>query len=359
MTSKADSLHLCTSFLILVSLVLLPAIPSTAKVEDHIFRTESGFYYTVQKGDTLWDLSQQFSDSPWEWPGLWSNNPHIPNPHLIYPGQKLLIFKKDWQGAEKKEEVREPEVVSVIEPAVQPPPPKEEYFSFLGINRVGFIREEAITPVAVVIKSMFDYKTLYSSGDYLYVRPSDGTSQMAPGDKYITYRTALIRDEGYFKTFGYQHLLTGIVEIVEVKPDYALVKIIESFRAIEINNYLMPFQPRDPKIALKNGVPGLSAKLIRAEEGTIATEGRNLVGDNDIVFFDKGENDGVEIGQTYSLFHPEKDKFDSDKRKYIHFAPVYIGELLVLHTEATTSTAVVLNSLRTIEPGQIVGSVTP
>jgi hypothetical protein len=206
---------------------------------------------------------------------------------------------------------------------------------------------------------MFDYKTLYSSGDYLYVRPSDGTSQMAPGDKYITYRTALIRDEGYFKTFGYQHLLTGIVEIVEVKPDYALVKIIESFRPIEINNYLMPFQPRDPKIALKDGVPGLSAKLIRAEEGTIATEGRNLVGDNDIVFFDKGENDGVEIGQTYSLFHPEKDKFDSDKRKYIHFAPVYIGELLVLHTEATTSTAVVLNSLRTIEPGQIVGSVTP
>ena len=25
---------------------------------------ENGFYYTIQKGDTLWDLSQKFSDSP-------------------------------------------------------------------------------------------------------------------------------------------------------------------------------------------------------------------------------------------------------------------------------------------------------
>ena len=46
---------------------------------------ESGIYYTIQKGDTLWDLSERFFDSPALWPGLWKGNHQIPNPHWIYP----------------------------------------------------------------------------------------------------------------------------------------------------------------------------------------------------------------------------------------------------------------------------------
>jgi hypothetical protein len=361
MASKTNSLHFSACFLIFTFILFFIAGPVSAKVEDHIVKTESGFYYTVQKGDTLWDLSKQFNDSAWEWPGLWSNNPQIPNPHLIYPGQRLLIFKKDMQGMEKNEEVLEPVAMPAIEPVAQPPEPKANYFSFLGIDKVGFIRDEEISPVGVISKSMFDYKTLYSAGDFLYVMPSSDTNPMAVGDKYVTYRTTRVRerDTVYLMYAGYQYLLTGIVEIVEVKSDYALVKVIDAFRHIEINDFLMPYQPRDPEIALKDGVPGLSAKLIRAEEGTIGMKGKNLVADNDLVFFDKGQNDGVEIGQTYPIYHPEKDQFDFRTGLYVQFAPVYIGELLVLHTEATTSTALILNTIRTIEPGQIVGSVKP
>src|SRR6266403_4006226 len=47
--------------------------------------------YTIQKGDTLWDLSQKFLNNPWYWPKIWSLNPSIENPHWIYPGNKLRI----------------------------------------------------------------------------------------------------------------------------------------------------------------------------------------------------------------------------------------------------------------------------
>src|SRR6267154_5914705 len=47
--------------------------------------------YTIQKGDTLWDLSQKFLNNPWYWPKIWSLNPAIENPHWIYPGNKLRI----------------------------------------------------------------------------------------------------------------------------------------------------------------------------------------------------------------------------------------------------------------------------
>ncbi|MBW2364017.1 MAG: LysM peptidoglycan-binding domain-containing protein, partial [Deltaproteobacteria bacterium] len=34
-------------------------------INKYIVESETGVYYVVQKGDTLWDLSRQFSDSPW------------------------------------------------------------------------------------------------------------------------------------------------------------------------------------------------------------------------------------------------------------------------------------------------------
>src|SRR5450432_1886140 len=34
----------------------------------------AGTAHTVEKGDTLWDLSQRYLGSPWYWPKVWSYN---------------------------------------------------------------------------------------------------------------------------------------------------------------------------------------------------------------------------------------------------------------------------------------------
>lgn len=49
--------------------------------------------HTVEKGDTLWDLSQRFLGSPWYWPKVWSYNPEIANPHWIHPGNLVRFYQ--------------------------------------------------------------------------------------------------------------------------------------------------------------------------------------------------------------------------------------------------------------------------
>ncbi len=48
--------------------------------------------HVVKKGDTLWDLAQQYLGDPFQWPQIYQlNTAKIKDPHWIYPGQEFAL----------------------------------------------------------------------------------------------------------------------------------------------------------------------------------------------------------------------------------------------------------------------------
>ena len=298
---------------------------------------EVGFYYTIQRGDTLWDLSERFFDSPWQWPDLWQENSQISNPHLIYPGERIRLFHKGWVKTTAKIDVNE----KSPKKNQQKDPP---YFVYPDIDRIGFIKKEPVTPSGYIFKSYND-KIMISHGDKVYIRQNNNAS-FIPGEKYTIYRTlSPATDKKTKDPIGIQHYLTGILEITEKHPDLATARVVQSFRAIAVNDLLMPYQPLSKKIFITESKKGLEGSIIGSEEKA------TIIGDSTIAFIDRGNQDGVMPGQYYSIYYQEKERLDPKNKEYTLLPMVDFGRLFVLRTEQTTSTVLITRSDKSITPG--------
>jgi len=328
------------TFLTLLAVPLsLPAAEDQKTVE-----YQTGFYYTVQKGDTLWDLSQKFSDTPWQWPELWKENNQIANPHRIYPGERIRLYRR--RGAQGLGEGDQGGKRPVEDGLVMT---KMIDFQYASIERVGFIRKEPVTSHGTLFK-VEGQKEMISTGDLVYIRPGDDFTLM-PGEKYTLYRTLKpIMDQKTKAYIGVQHYLAGVVEITIKRPKFVLGRIVAAYRPIRVGDLLMPFQRRLPRLEMQDSPQGLQGQIIESEEH------QAMFGENAIAFIDKGEQEGVRPGQLYWIFKQEQYRINPDDKYDVTLTPVLLGELLVLHTEKTTATVMVTDSRSAIHAGAKIAS---
>ena len=346
------------SILILFLFLLMPSLPESqpAAQDQQTVQYETGFYYTVQKGDTLWDLSQKFSDTPWQWPEMWKENSQIANPHLIYPGQRIRLYRR--RGAQSYGEkaltgqtTSTGQKASTKDKTVADNPELTNmlHFHYAALDRVGFIRKDPIQSQGSIFK-VDGNKEMISTGDLVYIRPRENFALM-PGKKYTIYRTLKpIVDRQTKKFIGIQHYLAGVVEITIKRPEFVLGRIVAAYRPIKIGDLLMPFQRRLPRLEMLDSPEGLQGQIIDSEEH------QAMFGESAIAFIDKGTQDGVAPGQLYWIFKQEQYRINPDDKYDVTLTPVLLGELLVLHTEKTTATAMVTDSRNAIHAGAKIAS---
>lgn len=319
--------------------LFLPRQSIAQDSQDRICSLDAGLYYTIKKGDTLWDLSERFFDSPWIWPDLWGKNQDIANPHWIYPGNRIRIY--DRKGNAQILETPQAIATEPSTPAVEPQP---EYYYYPRADSVGFVRKKPLTPCGAIFK-VTDDKEMVSERDIVYVQPK-GTRSFKLGDQFTIFRTVdTMQGLEAAPPIGVQHYIVGVLEIVRVAKRFSRAKVLKSYRNIERGDLLTPYTPMPSKIRIYESKKQFSATILASEDHT------QLIGDHDLVFIDKGRKAGIKVGQYYSVYRREKGFLDDQENMETLLSPVDIGSILVLHVEDTTATAVVTSSERPIAPG--------
>ena len=314
-----------------------------AGIAGEVIETETGIYYTVKKGDTLWDLSRKFSNSPYRWPNLWSENRQIANPHRIYPGERIRLYRRD--GVEPSGPVAEETVAAAAarQPVAAPPTPAE-MLNFARIERVGFIREVPVAASGRIFKVRGSHKMI-TTDDIVYLSP-ENDHNLRLGQRYTIYRTmGPVRHIATGEDLGIQHYILGTVEVIQTEPEYAIGRVVKAFGNIKKEDLLMPYKRRSPQLTKLTPPPGIKGEVIMAEEHN------KIIGDNVTAFIDKGENDGIKPGQTFSVYYQDSERIRPQQAEKTVLKPVSFGELVVLHTEATTSTVYITQTKQAIVPG--------
>ena len=326
-----SSLSDVSKAILVLGLVLCLSFPALAQNAEQDLPYEFGIYYTAKKGETLVDVSKRFFDSEAYWPQLWKDNKSIQNPYDLKEGDRICLYQK--AGTQKIPlRLLSPRVLGTEAP----------FAIFSPIEAAGFVRPEPAKPIGSLFKVIGD-KVIIADGDEVFLWKTEGEPFEA-GGRYTVFRTQPIPGSLAPPELGVHHYLTGVVEVTDVKPQYAVATVIKSYRPIKINDLIMPHEKRTPIIPLARCQKGLNGTIVASEENL------KLMGDGHIAFIDKGRRDGVSPGQQYLICEYDK-RIKPGTHQEVTVGPIDFGTILVLLAEERVATVAITQTDRKVSAG--------
>lgn len=316
-----------------------------AAIGTPVLSAEEPIIYTVQKGDTLWGISKRFIKDPYYWPNLWSHNPSIGNPHLIFPGQKLRIYDGrieiiPVEGLPEAEATAA--TAAPAEPAAAPVAAADEVrlVDIYGGAR-SFIGSGEVAELGTLIDTTENRVLLYE-GDIAYLEMYD-LAAAAPGQRLELIELGeVVVHPATGNEIGYQVSHLGFAEITEVTPSVAVALIKDSTREIQRGARVRPYVELPAFIARKPVTVDGEGYIVAADEGKLA------LSQLDVVHIDRGAASGLEVGNELSLFRrrtftksarPLKQLEESN---FLALPDVPLGKAIVIATQEQTAAALVL-----------------
>jgi LysM domain len=304
--------------------------------------------YVVQKGDTLWDISERFFKDPLFWPNLWSKNPAIGNPHFIYPGQKLRIFHDRIEIVAAAPPPSPPAPGIKSTPPAEAAPLTEKAFTLLGSE--GFISENDLAGVGRIVATNHA-RVIVGSGDTVYTDIGAGQG-VQKGERFSIFsKQEIVTHPLRHVVVGYKIVPLGTLELTELTPSGSRAIITESYREISSGAILLPRREGRQEVPLKATSRNLSGIILESFTGNKA------VGVGDLVYLDLGVAQGVAVGNMlYVVRQPVPEK---EYRGAATLPQELLGALVIISVSRDTSTALIIKNVEAIDLGDKVVTVLP
>ena len=292
--------------------------------------------YTVKRGDTLWDISSLFLQRPWRWPELWGMNlQQIQNPHLIYPGQVLVLTRI---GDRATLSLHQPGGIPTVKlsPHIRAENLADTAIAPIALNVI----EPFLAEPIIVDKATYDWaprivatqegRVLLSRGDRAYARGqynADGTLKgLALSDakgeprEFRVFRNAVpITDPTTGEVLAHEAQFIGQAVLArgesrlgnggpalqgqppaEVVP--ATIDIVLAKEEMRVGDRLLPEPPREVPTYVPRAPQSAQSGQIAALHGSPV----RYAGQHQVVVLNRGTRDGLERGHVLAILKDSK-----------------------------------------------------
>ncbi len=314
--------------------------------------------HTVERGDTLWDLSRKYLGSPWYWPKVWSYNPDIANPHWIYPGNMVRFYGADEQPTQVEvgteiPDVEEGSMVDEGEGVIKAGEIGYRPKNSVTVPLNAFVTSKELETTATIVGS-FAEQEMITFPFTVYVDVS-GKKSLKVGDNTVIYREG--GEVVHPKTNAFIGYMTRIVAegrvlAVDTKKNIATMAITNSIDEVHRGDAVSPagesvvrtVAPRANDKEIKG------ATLVKTAKRYTAMQSESF-----LVILDKGADDGVKPGNTFTFFRSgdtsQVAKHFSPQDNDPAFPREPVGMCMVIDVKSKASTCLLMRTLRELLPG--------
>jgi hypothetical protein len=280
--------------------------------------------HTVQRGDTLWSISALFLRSPWRWPELWGMNlEQVRNPHLIFPGQVLVLER----GADGRARLRMGQAVSPpgqaptntvrLSPRVRAELLDNGAIAAIPLSVIGpFLAEAAVfegneLDGAPRVVAAQEGRVMMSRGELAYVRGDLGGAR----DFRLFRELRPLADPATREILGWEGRFVGTAELLRtggagtgaaVVPD--TFTITSTRLEVNVGDRLSPV----PQQEIAAFVPRAPASPVQGQIVAIYGDGLQA-GQNQVVAINRGRRDALEAGHVLALWRAGRGATDATR----------------------------------------------
>ena len=321
--------------LVVMALICSSAWANVTLKEDHPQQ------YYVKDGDTLWDISSLFLNSPWLWPEIWHINPQLEDPHLIYPGDLLKLVYIDGRPALTVKRGEQSRTIKLSPTAritpldtVIPAIPLDRIQSFLSESRV--VSKQTLQDASYVVAGN-ELHIIMGAGDRFYARGDWSAPQAAygiyrQGDAYI--------DPDTEEVLGYDAKEIGMGKWLRVEEDIATLEMVRSGEEVRVGDRLLTteqrrvesiFFPKSPKLQIKGNIISVMS-------------GVKNVSQFDVVVINKGQREQMQVGDVMAIYRRGEQVRDSYTDELLQLPSERAGILMIFRTFEKVSYGLVLQA---------------
>ena len=308
--------------------------------------------YVVERGDTLWDISALFLNEPWRWPELWSVNPDLRDPNLIYPGDVLYLRWDNGKPGVYLTSARR-EGVTKLSPKMRSEPlasaipeiPRDVIDPFIANHRFETAVDRSLHPR---VAGGSGGRLISGMGDSIYVagRLSSGV---------VTYDVVRPSQEltdpisGEF--LGQLMMSVGRVALSHEganKGEASRFDVVAAREELRVGDILLPvvggevvsvFKPRAPDVEVSSGV------ILSVDSGV------SQIGALDVVATNLGRDDAVEVGHVLGVIKVAEKIRDPETREWLSVPAAHAGTLILFAVHEKASFGLILRANQPLAVG--------